>query len=102
MNKIITLNDGVLVEVEIDESQAHEISHNDVVNSSIDQIQSLLLKVIHPFSETYKELNKSMSIESAKVTIGINVGIEGNFILAKSNLGANIQVEMTLKALSNE
>lgn len=101
MTKIIQLKDGINVEVEIPADQAHEIafsSQNTTVDNSIDEIQSLLTKVIHPFTETYRELNKNISLESAKVAIGINIGIEGNFILAKSNLGANIQVEITFKA----
>lgn len=97
MTKIIKLNDGLEVEIEIDENQAYEISDNGVINSSIDQIQGLLKKVILPFSNTYKELNKDMCIESTKITIGVKIGLEGNFILAKSSAEANIQVEMSLR-----
>lgn len=97
MNKIIRLDDDIEVEVEINDNQAHEISDYTKVNASIEQIQSLLTKVIRPISNTYKELNKEMSIDSAKVSIGIKIGIEGNFILAKSSASANINVKMTLK-----
>lgn len=100
MTKIIKLENDLEVEVEINENQAEEISDNNVVNSSIDKIESLLTKVMKPISNTYKELDKDMSIESAKVTIGVKIGVEGNFILAKSSAGANIQVEITLKSIS--
>lgn len=56
-----------------------------------------MTKIIKPISNTYKELNKDMSIYSAKVTVGVKISVEGNFILAKSSASANIQVEMTLK-----
>lgn len=97
MVKIIKLNDGLEIEVEVDEHQALQISDNGIVESSIDKIQTLLTKVMQPISNTYKELDKDINMESAKVTIGVKIGIEGNFILAKSAAGANIQVEMTLR-----
>ena len=99
MTKIIKLENDLEVEVEINDNQAEEISDNNVVDSSIDKIESLLTKVMKPISNTYKELDKDMSIESAKVTIGVKIGVEGNFILAKSSAGANIQVEITLKSI---
>ena len=97
MVRIIKLNDGLEVEVEVDEDQAYEISDKKSVDSSIDKIQSFLTKIIQPISSTYRELDKDMSIESAKVSVGVKIGIEGNFILAKSTAGANIQVEITLR-----
>jgi hypothetical protein len=96
MEHIIKLQDGIEVEVELSESQVREISYNSEVNSSIDKIQDLLLKVVKPLSNTYQELNKEMEIKEAKITLGVKVGVEGNFILAKSSAGANIQVELTM------
>lgn len=99
--KILKLNDGVEVEVEIKDDQAQEISDSALsVNTSLNQLQTLLTKVVEPISNTYKELSKDMSIESAKISIGVKIGIEGNFILAKSTAGANIQVELTMKAIN--
>lgn len=97
MIKVIRLNDGVEVEVEVDENEAQEISADGSVDSSIDKIHSLLAKVMQPISNTYKELSRDVNIESTKVTVGVKIGVEGNFILAKSSAGANIQVEMTLR-----
>ena len=101
MTRVITLNDGLEVEVEVDNNETSEISNDDVVNSSIDRLQQLLSRVMQPISNTYRELNKDVNIESTKVTIGVKVGVEGNFILAKSSAGANIQVEMTLKPVGD-
>ena len=97
--KIIKLSDGLEVEVEISDQQAHEISDKGSVDSSIDSIQDMLTKVMTPISNTYKELNKDVQIDSAKVVIGVKIGVEGNFILAKSSAGANIQVEMIFRPL---
>jgi hypothetical protein len=96
LNKIITLNDGIQVEVEINENEAFEISDTDFVDSSIDKIQLLLHKVCTPISATFNELEKSINVESTKVTIGVKVGVEGNFFIAKSTGEANIQVELTI------
>jgi len=95
MIKTIRLNDGIEIEVEVDDHRAREISNNENIDSSIDRVQTLLKKVMQPISNTYKELNKDLNIESTKVTVGVNVSVEGNFVLAKSSAGANIQVEMT-------
>lgn len=97
MIKHIKLQDGIEVEVEVSQENALEISDGAVVDSSIDKLQELLSKVMQPISNTYTELNKDMSIESAKVSIGVKIGVEGNFILAKSSASANIQVELVLK-----
>lgn len=97
MIRIIKLNDEVEVEVEVDENQPIEISDNAPIDSSMDKIKDLLSKVMQPISNTYKELDKDMSIDSVKVVVGVKVGVEGNFILAKSSAGANIQVEMIIR-----
>lgn len=102
MTRTIKLKDDVEVEVEIDDDKAYEISNGVSVESSIDQIESLLTKIMKPVSNTYRELNKDMSIETAKIAVGIKIGIEGNFILAKSSASANISVEMTLKAINKD
>ncbi|MBV1952308.1 MAG: hypothetical protein KUG64_08965, partial [Cycloclasticus sp.] len=74
MQTVIRLKDGIEVEVEVSENQAREISGGSVVNSSIDEIQGLLTKLMSPIANTYRELDKSMSIESAKVSVGVKVG----------------------------
>jgi hypothetical protein len=97
MNKVIKLGDGIHVEVEISPQEAHLISDNTIIDSSINQIQSLITAVCAPIGQTFKDMAKDIDIESTKVTIGVKVGVEGNFILAKSSAAANIQVEMTLR-----
>jgi hypothetical protein len=97
MDKIIKLSDGIQVEVEVSSQDAHLISDKAIVDSSINKIQSLITAVCSPIGQTFKSMANDIDIESTKVTIGVKVGIEGNFILAKSSAGANIQVEMTLR-----
>lgn len=96
MNRIITLENGLQIEVEVNENQALEISDNDFVDSSINKIQSLLKEVCTPIASTLNELKDSLNLESTKITIGVKVGVEGNFFIAKSTGEAHIQVELTL------
>ena len=100
MNKIITLDDGIQVEVEVDESQAMEISDHDLVNSSIDKLKTLMNKIGEPIADSIVELGQNINIESTKITVGVKVGVEGNFFVAKSTGEANIQVEMTIGKLN--
>lgn len=97
MTKVIELNDGLEVEIEVDDNNAYQISNGAKIDSSIENIQSILLKIMKPISETYQNLSENINIESTKISVGIKIGAEGNFILAKSSIGANIKVQMTLK-----
>jgi len=101
MNKIVKLKDGLEVEIELDDNQAREISLDNKIEASIDDISGFLSKVIKPISNTYKELNKEVKIFETKVTLGVKIGVEGGFILAKSTAEAHIQVEMVMRE-SNE
>lgn len=97
MNKIFKLNDGLEVEIEINDEQARQISFDNKIDSSIEDIKKFLSKVVVPISSTYKELNKTVKISETKITLGIKIGIEGGFVLAKSSAEAHIQVEMVLR-----
>ena len=97
MIQIIKLADGLELETEIREDQVREISSQKIASSTMEKIKPLLNTVIQPISEVYSELSKDMIIESSKVSIGIKVGLEGNFFVAKSAAEANIQIEMTLR-----
>ncbi|MEM1188434.1 MAG: CU044_2847 family protein [Pseudomonadota bacterium] len=99
MDTIIRLKDGIDVEVEVSGDDAIEISSDGSVEASLSDLQDLLNRVVAPIANTYRELDKDVSIESAKVSIGVKVGVEGNFILAKSSASANIQVDLNLKAI---
>lgn len=97
MNKYFKLDDGLEIEIDLNENQAREISLDKKIDTSIDDIKYFLSKVIRPISNTYRELNKEVTISETKVTLGVKVGLEGNFILAKSSAEAHIQVEMTMR-----
>lgn len=98
MNKIIRFNDGVEVEVEVDSNKAHEIADTSDVDNSIEKLNHFISKVVEPVSKTYNELTEKVEVDSMKLKIGVKIGVEGNFILAKSSTSANLEVEITLKS----
>jgi hypothetical protein len=97
MNSTIILKDGIEVEVEIDNNHTSEISSGSLVDSSLENIEPLLRSVITPINNIYNNINDAVSIESAKVSVGIKINVEGGFILAKSSAEAHITVEMNIR-----
>jgi predicted DNA-binding antitoxin AbrB/MazE fold protein len=97
MLQVIKLKDGIEVEIEVEKNTARPISHNKNVETSLKEMQSLLAKVIKPISNTFNSLQTEVEIAEAKVTVGVKLNVEGNFILAKSSVEANFQVELLLR-----
>jgi phage gp36-like protein len=97
--KLIQLNDDTLVEVEVLEDKAEEISGGlaDRVSSTFDQIKPLLIKICSPIAETWHEINKDVTIDQAEVEIGFAFEIEGNVYITKSKAEANLTVKLVLK-----
>lgn len=95
MSKIIKLADDIEVEIHT-HGEFEEISDISRVDSSIEELKKLLTKVIEPVSKVHNQFSSSSSIQSTKLTVGVKVGIEGNFFIAKSSTEANIQVEILL------
>lgn len=97
MKKVIELKDGLSVEVEVDDNQIHEVSDRGSVDSSLSKIKDFMGIVTKPLVSTFEELNKEVSIQKAKVSLGIKFGIEGGFILAKGNTDTNIAIEFIVR-----
>ena len=103
-SKLIQLEDGTLVEVEIPGEQVEEISGGGFVrqvNSSWHKVEELLTQACKPIANTISEMNKEMSVEQAEVELGLSFEGEGNLYVAKSKAGANLKVKLVLKPKSN-
>lgn|SRR4028118_265672 len=100
--KLIELEDGTLVEVEIPGTQVTPISSSEAerVQSRIDQIKPILVKVCRPIKDVWQELNQEMDIEQAEVELGFSFEGEGNVYVTKAKAGATLTVKLTLKAKS--
>ncbi|OEU83371.1 MAG: hypothetical protein BA873_15980 [Desulfobulbaceae bacterium C00003063] len=98
-SKLIKLNDGTLIEAEVNNGEAKEIASGlaDKVNSSFEKIRPILTSVCKPITETWKELSKEMTIDQAEIQLGLNFEGEGNLFITKSKAGANITVKLVLK-----
>lgn len=97
--KLIELEDGILVEVEVPEDQAQQISSRfaDKVSTTFDKIKPILIKTCRPVAAAWKELNQDMQIEQAEVEIGFNFEGEGNVYVTKAKAGSNLKVKLVLK-----
>jgi hypothetical protein len=97
--KLIQLEDGTLVEVEVEPNQAQPISGGfaDRVDSTFDKIRPVLLRVCRPIADVWEEINQDMNIEQAEVSLGFAFEGEGNLYLVKSKATANLTVKLVLK-----
>lgn len=78
--KLIQLQDGISVEIEVPGDQPQQISGSfaDKVGAALDKIQPILVKICQPISAAWKEINKEMLIEQAEVELGLSFEGEGN------------------------
>lgn len=97
--QLIRLEDGTLVEAQVPDDQAQQISGGFAkkVDASFERIKPLLLKACKPIAEAWKELNQDMDIDSAEVELGIGFEGEGNLYITKAKTEANLTVKLVLK-----
>ena len=97
-NQLISLNDGLIVEVEVPSDQVNQIAGGtiDQVNTAIDAVRPVLLKVCRPLTAVWNELGREMSIDNVEVEIDIGFSAEGSVFLAKSSGNANLKIKLSI------
>jgi len=97
--KLIQLEDGILVEVEVPEDQIQPISGHlaDKVSATLDKVRPILLKVCRSIAAAWKEINQEMHIKQAEIELGLSFEGEGNIYVTKSKAGANFTVKLVLE-----
>lgn len=97
--KLIRLQDGILVEVEVLENQVEAISGGlaKKVERTFDEIRPVLIKVGDSIVDVWKGLQDSIEIDQTEIEIGFSFEAEGNVYIAKSAIGANILVRLHVK-----
>ena len=102
--KLIQLQDGVFVEVEVPATQARQLSGSfaDKVNANIDKIKPILTSVARPILATWNEINQNVLVEQAEVELGLSFEGEGNLYITKSKVAANITIKLVLKPMNNQ
>ncbi len=98
-SKLIRLEDGLLVEVEVTGSEVQQISGGlaEKVDATMDKIKPVLLKTCQPIVAAVKGLREDVDLEQVEVEVGLSFDIEGNIYVTKAQFGANVLVRMTLK-----
>src|SRR5205823_11342022 len=97
--KLIRLEDGTLVEVEVPTEEVQQISGSlaDRVNATIDKMKPVLLNTCKPIIAAVKDLREDVDLEQVEVEVGLSFDAEGNIYITKAKFGANVLVRMTLK-----
>lgn len=97
--KLIKLEDGTLIEVEVPGDQIEQISGGmaDKVNSSLNKIKPILVNTCKQITAAWSELNQDMDIEQAEVELGLSFEGEGNVYVTKLTAGANLTIKLILK-----
>lgn len=96
---LIEMDDGVLVEVELDDAPRN-ISATQAarVSKDFEQIAPLLRKVCKPIASVWAELNRDLAVEEVEIALGLSLEGEGNFFITKATAKANLTVKLKLKA----
>ncbi|MEN8260887.1 MAG: CU044_2847 family protein, partial [Pseudomonadota bacterium] len=91
-SKLIELEDGVLIEVEVPGDQVEQISGStsERVDKAISSVRPILLKACQPIVDAYQELNKELSVSQAEVELGLGFEAEGNVFIAKGKANASL------------
>ena len=102
--KLIELEDGILVEVEVLGEQVQEISGGfaEKVEETFDKVHPMLVKSCRPIIKAWQDLNREMTVSSAEVELGLCFSAEGNIYITKSTLGANLKVKLVLSPQNKE
>lgn len=98
-SKLIKLDDGTLVEVEVAGDEVQQISGGlaEKVHATMNKIKDTLLKTCQPILAAVKDLREDGDLEQVEVEVGLSFDVEGNVYITKANFGANVLVRMTLK-----
>ena len=98
-SRLIKLDDGTLVEVEVAGDEVQQIAGGlaENVHATMNKIKDVLLKTCQPIVGAIKDLHKDVEIEQVEVEVGFSFDVEGNIYVTKAKLGANVLVRMVLK-----
>jgi hypothetical protein len=97
--KLVKLQDGILVEVEVPPDEAQQISGGaaDTVSASLDQIKPIILKTAQPIMEAWGDLAKGSDVDHVQVELGLSFEGQGNLYVAKEKEAATITVSVELR-----
>lgn len=90
---LVTLKDGVMVEVE--EPENHQVGTSKL-ESTFEKVRPLLLNTCQPIVSVWHELNKEVKIKQAEIELGLSFEAEGNLYITKSKANANLTIKFII------
>ncbi len=98
--KLIKLDDGLLMEVDVPEDQAQQISGGMAqrVAASMEKIRPVLHTVVASIKDSWDDLSKDVRVQQAELEIGLSFEGEGNLYVTKAKAGANFTVRLVFGA----
>ncbi len=98
-SRLIKLEDGTLVEVEVPGDEVQQISGNmaETVEATLGKIKPVLLKACKPIADAVKELRTEVDLDQVEIELGLGFEVEGNLYITKATANANLVVRMTLR-----
>lgn len=95
--KVISLPDGLNVEVDVEEGRHAVSTVGDLATRGWNQVESIVRHVTGPFVNVYKDLAKEASISEIQMSIGLAFEAEGGIFIVKSKGSANLELTIKLK-----
>ncbi|MGI2259082.1 CU044_2847 family protein [Shewanella sp. GXUN23E] len=96
MIKEIETKDGLKFEIEVDSTDYLEINSNGVVDSAIEKIDFIIDKMTGSLEKVSAKVLDN-KVDEVKIAIGLKLSASGDFVVAKSSMEGNIQVELTIR-----
>ena len=97
--KLIQLENGTYIEVEVPEDKAQPISkrHADKVKASFEKIRPILEDLSEPIATAFEKMNSKIKVEQAEIEVGFSFEGEGNVYVTKAKAGATLSVKLVVK-----
>jgi hypothetical protein len=100
---LIRLKDGTLVEAEVPQDKAKQISGGAAkkVDATFqDEIKPLLERVASSVSVAWSQVSQDLHMEQAEIEVNVAFEGEGNLFVTRSKLGASLTIKLVLKPSS--
>ncbi len=97
-SKLVELEDGILVEVEVSPDQAQQIAGGlaEKVDATLDKVKPILIKTCRPILAAWEEIGQDIHVKTAEIELGLSFEGEGNLYVTRSKASANLSVKLVL------
>jgi NTP-dependent ternary system trypsin peptidase co-occuring protein len=98
---LIELQDGVYIEAIVRRSDLQPVSGGlpDRVQTSLEALKPIILRVCGPIKALWPELNQDIKVEKLEIEFGLSFEAEGNIFVTRAKTEANITVTVSFATL---